>query len=106
MVAELADAGQCDGRGGQDAGPTGGRSASRIRRTPVWAHRLAHSDESRTGDCTSQGAEDGRPGFCRNDDSAQETIDGVKFFLDNPEAATKPNAAETWLLLRAAAPNR
>ncbi len=33
--------------------------------------------------------------------SAQETLDGVKFYLDNPEATTKPNAAETWLLLRA-----
>jgi phosphomannomutase len=31
----------------------------------------------------------------------QETLDGVKFFLDNPEAKSKPNAAETWLLLRA-----
>ena len=31
----------------------------------------------------------------------QETMDGVKFYLDNPEAKTKPNAAETWLLLRA-----
>jgi phosphomannomutase len=31
----------------------------------------------------------------------QDTLDGVKFYLDNPEAATKPNAAETWLLLRA-----
>jgi phosphomannomutase len=30
-----------------------------------------------------------------------ETLDGIKFFLKNPEAATKPNAAETWLLLRA-----
>jgi alpha-D-glucose phosphate-specific phosphoglucomutase len=30
-----------------------------------------------------------------------ETLDGVKFYLDNPEAGTKPNAAETWLLLRA-----
>jgi phosphomannomutase len=30
-----------------------------------------------------------------------ETLDGVKFFLDNPEAANQPNAAETWLLLRA-----
>jgi len=30
-----------------------------------------------------------------------ETLDGIKFFLDNPEARTKPNAAETWLLLRA-----
>jgi phosphomannomutase len=30
-----------------------------------------------------------------------ETLDGVKFYLDNPEARTRPNAAETWLLLRA-----
>jgi phosphomannomutase len=30
-----------------------------------------------------------------------ETLDGVKFYLENPEARTKPNAAETWLLLRA-----
>ncbi|HUV69935.1 MAG TPA: hypothetical protein VMW15_09760 [Terracidiphilus sp.] len=31
----------------------------------------------------------------------QENLDGVKFYLANPEAKTKPNAAETWLLLRA-----
>ena len=31
----------------------------------------------------------------------QENLDGVKFYLDHPEAATTPNAAETWLLLRA-----
>jgi phosphomannomutase len=31
----------------------------------------------------------------------QETLDGVKFFLDNPESKTKPNAAETWILFRA-----
>ena len=30
-----------------------------------------------------------------------ETLDGVKFFLDNPEARSKPNAAETWILFRA-----
>jgi alpha-D-glucose phosphate-specific phosphoglucomutase len=30
-----------------------------------------------------------------------ETMDGIKFFLDNPEAKTKQNAAKTWLLLRA-----
>ncbi len=30
-----------------------------------------------------------------------ETLDGIKFFLRNPEAETKPNAAESWLLLRA-----
>lgn len=30
-----------------------------------------------------------------------ETIDGIKFYLDNPDATGKPNAAETWLLLRA-----
>jgi phosphomannomutase len=30
-----------------------------------------------------------------------ETLDGIKFFLDNPDCAAKKNAAETWLLLRA-----
>jgi phosphomannomutase len=30
-----------------------------------------------------------------------ETLDGIKFFLENPGCAGKPNAAETWLLLRA-----
>jgi phosphomannomutase len=30
-----------------------------------------------------------------------DTMDGVKLYLDNPEAKTKQNAAETWLLLRA-----
>jgi len=30
-----------------------------------------------------------------------ETMDGIKFFLHNPETATQANAAETWLLLRA-----
>ena len=54
-----------------------------------------------SGDCPRQSAEARRSGFCGNADSAQETLDGVKFYLDNPEAATKPNAAETWLLLRA-----
>ena len=31
----------------------------------------------------------------------QENLDGVKLYLDNPEAQTKPNAAETWILFRA-----
>ena len=30
-----------------------------------------------------------------------ETLDGIKLWLDNPEVKTKPNAAKTWLLLRA-----
>ncbi len=30
-----------------------------------------------------------------------ETLDGIKFFLENPACAGKQNAAETWLLLRA-----
>jgi phosphomannomutase len=30
-----------------------------------------------------------------------EDMDGIKFYLDNPEAAGLKNAAETWLLLRA-----
>ncbi len=28
-------------------------------------------------------------------------MDGIKFFLENPEAESVKNAAETWLLLRA-----
>lgn len=31
----------------------------------------------------------------------RESLDGSKFFLENPEAAGKSNAAETWLLFRA-----
>lgn len=30
-----------------------------------------------------------------------ETMDGIKFFLENPACAGRSNAAETWLLLRA-----
>ena len=30
-----------------------------------------------------------------------ENLDGIKFFLDEPACQGKPNAAETWLLLRA-----
>jgi phosphomannomutase len=30
-----------------------------------------------------------------------ETMDGIKFFLDNPDCSGTKNAAETWLLLRA-----
>jgi len=30
-----------------------------------------------------------------------ETLDGIKFFLENNECEGRPNAAETWLLLRA-----
>ena len=30
-----------------------------------------------------------------------ETMDGIKFYLENPACAGRKNAAETWLLLRA-----
>ena len=43
----------------------------------------------------------GDPAFAGMPVLRQETLDGVKFYLDNPEAAAKPNAAETWILLRA-----
>jgi phosphomannomutase len=43
----------------------------------------------------------GNPAFAGMPILRQENLDGVKFYLDNPEAATKPNAAETWILLRA-----
>ena len=29
------------------------------------------------------------------------TLDGIKFFLENPEAKSTPNAAESWLMFRA-----
>ncbi len=45
--------------------------------------------------------EPGDPAFAGMAVLRVETLDGVKFYLDNPEAATKPNAAETWILLRA-----
>ncbi len=45
--------------------------------------------------------EPGDPVFAGMPIHCQENLDGVKFFLDNPEAYTKPKAAETWLLLRA-----
>ncbi len=43
----------------------------------------------------------GDPAFAGMPILRQEDLDGVKFYLDNPEAKTKQNAAETWLLLRA-----
>jgi phosphomannomutase len=43
----------------------------------------------------------GNPVFAGMPIQRQENLDGVKFYLDNPEATNKPNAAETWLLLRA-----
>ena len=45
--------------------------------------------------------EPGDPVFAEMPIYCQETLDGVKFYLDNPEAMTKPKAAETWILLRA-----
>jgi phosphomannomutase len=45
--------------------------------------------------------ESGNPIFAGMPILRRQTLDGVKFYLDNPEAAAKPNAAETWLLLRA-----
>jgi phosphomannomutase len=43
----------------------------------------------------------GETGFDRMRILRQETLDGIKFYLDSPEAKTKPNACETWILLRA-----
>ena len=45
--------------------------------------------------------EPGDPVFAGMPIYCQENLDGVKFYLDNPEATSKPKAAETWLLLRA-----
>jgi len=45
--------------------------------------------------------EPGDPVFADMEIHCQENLDGVKFYLDNPEAYSKSKAAETWLLLRA-----
>ena len=60
------------------------------------------SDEIKNGAITrARALKTGDPVFARMTILRQDNLDGVKFYLDNPEAATKPNAAETWLLLRA-----
>ena len=63
---------------------------------------LQISDEVKNGAIArARALKTGDPVFAGMPILRQENLDGVKFFLDNPEAATKPNAAETWLLLRA-----
>jgi phosphomannomutase len=63
---------------------------------------LALSDEIKNGAIArAKALESGNPIFAGMPILRQQTLDGVKFYLDNPEAAAKPNAAETWLLLRA-----
>ncbi|MGA3263411.1 MAG: phosphoglucomutase/phosphomannomutase family protein [Terracidiphilus sp.] len=63
---------------------------------------LAHSDEIKNGAIArAKALEVGDPVFAGMPILRQENLDGVKFYLDNPEAKSKANAAETWLLLRA-----
>jgi phosphomannomutase len=60
------------------------------------------SDEIKNGAIArARALKTGDPVFAGMPILRQENLDGVKFYLDNPEAASKPNAAETWLLLRA-----
>jgi phosphomannomutase len=60
------------------------------------------SDEVKNGAIArARALKTGDPVFAGMPILRQETLDGVKFYLENPEAKTKQNAAETWLLLRA-----
>jgi phosphomannomutase len=60
------------------------------------------SDEIKNGAIArARALKPGDPVFADMPIYCQENLDGVKFYLDNPEASTKPKAAETWLLLRA-----
>jgi alpha-D-glucose phosphate-specific phosphoglucomutase len=60
------------------------------------------SDEIKNGAIArARALKAGDPAFAGMPILRQETLDGVKFYLDNPEAKSKPNAAETWILLRA-----
>ena len=49
----------------------------------------------------AKGIEAGQTAFAGMKVLRVETLDGIKFFLQNPACASKVNAAETWLLLRA-----
>ena len=60
------------------------------------------SDEIKNGAISrARALKPGNPVFADMPIYCQENLDGVKFYLDNPEATSKPKAAETWLLLRA-----
>ena len=50
---------------------------------------------------TIRKAKAGVPQFAGMPVERVSTLDGIKFFLKNPEAEEKQNAAESWLLLRA-----
>ena len=63
---------------------------------------MALSDEIKNGAIArAKALTPGNPVFAGMPIYSQETLDGVKFYLDNSEAIAKPNAAETWLLLLA-----
>jgi phosphomannomutase len=63
---------------------------------------LALPDEQKNAAIArARALEPGDPVFADMPIYCQEDMDGVKFYLDNPEASSVPKAAETWLLLRA-----
>ncbi len=86
----------------QDAGRAGRGAAGGVRRAPVWPHRHAHRRPAEAvGDCARRVPSRRASTFAGMKVLRVETLDGIKFFLENPACAGKPNAAETWLLLRA-----
>ncbi len=62
---------------------------------------IPDDDQERRDRPRQRALKPGDPVFAGMPILRQEDLDGVKFYLDNPEAKTKPKAAETWLLLRA-----
>ena len=57
--------------------------------------------ENNIKDAAIAKARAGVQSFAGMDVTHVDTLDGVKFFLHDPSADAKPNAAKTWLLLRA-----
>ncbi len=82
-------------------GRAGGGAAGGVWRAPVWAHGYAYRGEREAGGDCAGGAIAAGGTFAGMKVLRVETMDGIKFFLENPECARKVNAAETWLLLRA-----
>ena len=92
---ERAAAGQRDGRGGKNPGPTGGGLAGKIRPPLLRAARPApdrRGEAERPATGRRQARHD-RP----LQSAARGNLDGFKFFLDDPNGG---NGAEAWVLLR------
>ena len=96
--AELSAAGECDGgcKWKKTLGELVRRAAGGVWRAPVWARGYTHIDEVLKQSAIAR-AKAGVKDFAGLKVLRVETLDGIKFFLENPACATKANAAgDAW----------